>query len=137
MVTLIDLEALHLEAEIALTDQATGASVHISDQTGVKLNLEIAGCLYLVIESLHGLQDGLIVVDMLHQLYEVADVKLLVKLEVQDLGLMLQLNRNVNVVVQDILEDLVDSEELHGGHGILKVAFIPGNDISASVASAD
>jgi len=50
---------------------------------------------------------------------------------------MSELDRDVDLIVQDVLEDLVDREELHSGHRALEFFLVVGDDVRAAVAAAD
>ena len=135
VVTLVDLEALHLEAEVPLSNESLSAPVDLAQQPVVQVHIQLLGRLDLVVERLHRLEDRLVVVDVVHTPDEVADVQLLLQLQVQHLGLVTQLHCDINVVIKDVLEYFVNGVELHGGHGVPEVLLLVRDALSAHVAA--
>jgi hypothetical protein len=102
-----DVHVLHLEAQVALTDESLATLVDLLNEGGLDDDAKLLGLFEFLIEHLHALADRLVVVDVGHTLNEVLDIKLFLQFEMQDLGLVEQLHIDVGLGGLDLREDLV------------------------------
>ena len=94
------------------------ALVDLLNERLINDDTKLLSVFVLLVEHSHALADRLVVVDVLYASDEIADVKLLLQLKVENGRLVKQLHISISAVLSDLLVDAIKSSEVVCGHGV-------------------
>ena len=82
------IHVLHVVSQVALRHQTSTARVNLRNQIHVQVNSQFTSSFFFLLKRLDTLEDSLVVFDVRHALYKVANVELIFELQMENFGLV-------------------------------------------------
>ena len=130
------MHVLHLEAQVALTNETLTRLVDVLDHGRLDHDAKLLSFCELVIQDFHALADRFVVGYVLNTVDEIPDFQFFLKSVVEHLGLIVELHINVGLGGSDFGEDFVEGGEVVGIHCGAQILLSLEDGVVAVVAAA-
>ena len=130
------MHVLHLETQVALTNEALSCLVDMLNHGRFDHDAELLGLGELVVEDFDTFADRFVVSYVLDTIDEIPDFQFFLKSVMKNLGLIKELHINVGLCSSDLGEDFVEGCEVVGLHGGAEILLSLKDSVVAVITAA-